>query len=148
MQLIRKEKLVDSRELQKSLTIAQILSILVNQRASLFLSIATSKRSIKFSNSSIFIEIGDSFFENWSLKLQDKLLINANYFDTNDAKTIYVVRRIDNKVVEHINVYRVSNVVYFQTIDIILKVLKSVYDNSNRKRNVRVKYFALKQDSS
>jgi len=79
------------------------------------------------------------------LKLHDKLIINENYFEINIARVAYVVERIGENVVKHINAYRVKNVVYFKIVDIIMKILKSVYKNSNRQRNVRQKYLALKQ---
>jgi len=65
------------------------------------------------------------------LKLYDKLIINENYFKIDIAKVTYVVEKIDKDVVEHINVYRVKNVVYFKIVNIIMKILKSVYENSN-----------------
>ncbi len=79
------------------------------------------------------------------MKLHDKLIINENYFEINIARVAYVVERIGENVVKHINAYRVKNVVYFKIVDIIMKILKSVYKNSNRQRNVRQKYLALKQ---
>ena len=79
------------------------------------------------------------------MKLYDKLIINENYFEIDIAKVAYVVERTSENVVEHINAYRVKNVVYFKIVDIIMKILKSVYKNSNRQRNVRQKYLALKQ---
>ncbi len=65
------------------------------------------------------------------MKLYDKLIINENYFKIDIAKVTYVVEKIDKDVVEHINVYRVKNVVYFKIVNIIMKILKSVYENSN-----------------
>ncbi len=80
------------------------------------------------------------------MKLHDKLIINENYFEINTAKATYVVERIGEDVVEHINAYQVKNVVYFKIVDIIMKILKNVYENSNRQRNARQKYLALKQE--
>jgi len=104
------------------------------------------KRFVKFLDSPIFISNNDSSFENWSLKLHDKLIINEDYFEIDIARVAYVVERIDEDVVEHINAYRVKNVVYFKTLDMIMKILKSVYENLDRQRNARQKYLILKQE--
>jgi len=80
------------------------------------------------------------------LKLHDKLIINENYFEIDIAKATYIVERIDEDVVEHINAYRVKNAIYFKIVDIMMKILKNVYENSNCQRNVRQKYLALKQE--
>jgi len=80
------------------------------------------------------------------LKLHDKLIINKNYFEINIARATYVVERIDENVVEHINAYRMKNVVYFKIVDIIMKILKSVYKDSNCQRNARQKYLTFKQE--
>ena len=79
------------------------------------------------------------------MKLYDKLIINENYFEINTTRVAYVVERIDENVVEHINAYRMKNVVYFKIVNIIMKILKNVYENSNCQRNARQKYLTLKQ---
>jgi len=73
------------------------------------------------------------------------LIINKNYFEIDIARVAYVVEKISEDVAKHINAYRVKNVVYFKIVDIIMKILKGVYENSNRQRNVRQKYLAFKQ---
>jgi len=59
---------------------------------------------------------------------------------------MYVIERIGENVVEHINAYRVKNAIYFKIVDIIMKILKGIYKNSNHQRNARQKYLALKQE--
>jgi len=71
------------------------------------------------------------------LKLYDKLIINEDYFEINIARATYVVERIGEDVVEHINAYWVKNVAYFKIVNIIMKILKGVYEDSNRQRNAR-----------
>ncbi len=78
------------------------------------------------------------------MKLHDKLIINKNYFEINIARVAYVVKRTSEDVVEHINAYRMKNAIYFKIVDIVIKILKSVYEDSNRQRNARQKYLALK----
>jgi len=78
------------------------------------------------------------------LKLHDKLIINKNYFEIDIARVAYVVKRISENVVEHINAYRMKNAIYFKIVDIMMKILKNVYEDLNRQRNARQKYLALK----
>jgi len=80
------------------------------------------------------------------LKLHDKLIINKNHFEIDTARAAYVVERIGENVVKHINTYRVKDAIYFKIVDMIIKILKSVYENLNRQRNARQKYLALKQE--
>jgi len=80
------------------------------------------------------------------LKLYDKLIINKNYFEIDITRAAYIVEKIGENVVEHINAYRMKNVVYFKIVNIIMKILKSVYEDLNRQRNARQKYLTLKQE--
>jgi len=80
------------------------------------------------------------------LKLYDKLIINENHFEIDTTRVAYVVERISEDVAKHINAYRMKNVAYFKIVDIIMKILKSVYEDSNCQRNARQKYLALKQE--
>ena len=74
------------------------------------------------------------------MKLHDKLTINENHFEIDIARAAYVV--------EHINAYRVKNAIYFKIVNMIIKILKDVYEDSNRQRNARQKYLALKQGTN
>jgi len=79
------------------------------------------------------------------LKLYDKLIIDKNYFEIDIARVAYVVERTSEDVVEHINAYRMKNAIYFKIVDMIMKILKSVYEDLDRQRNARQKYLTLKQ---
>jgi len=78
------------------------------------------------------------------LKLHDKLTINKNYFEINTTRVAYVVERTSEDVVEHINAYQVKDAIYFKIVDMVMKILKGVYENLDRQCNVRQKYLALK----
>ena len=65
------------------------------------------------------------------MKLHDKLIINKNYFEINIARVAYVVKRTSEDVVEHINAYRMKNAIYFKIVDMIMKILKGVYEDLN-----------------
>jgi len=79
------------------------------------------------------------------LKLYDKLIINKNHFKIDIARATYVVERIGEDVVKHINAYQVKNAIYFKIVDMMIKILKNVYKDLDRQRNARQKYLALKQ---
>ncbi len=79
------------------------------------------------------------------MKLYDKLIINKNHFKIDIARATYVVERIGEDVVKHINAYQVKNAIYFKIVDMMIKILKNVYKDLDRQRNARQKYLALKQ---
>ncbi len=49
------------------------------------------KRSAKFPDSPIFTGERDLEFEAWYFNMWDKLAINEDHFDTDKAKTVYVI---------------------------------------------------------
>lgn len=108
----------------------------------------TGKRSVKFPDPPIFIGDNNPPFEDWSLKLHDKLAINEDHFETDKARAAYAIGRTGGNASEHINAYRVTDAAYFKTVDMVIEVLRGVYADSDRQRNVRQKYLALKQGAS
>ena len=51
---------------------------------------------IKLSNSLIFIEINDSIWKTWNIKIVDKLNINANHYSTEKICIVYVIFRLED----------------------------------------------------
>ncbi len=49
---------------------------------------------IKLSNSFIFIEINNSIWKTWKIKIADKLDINANHYFTEKIHIVYVIFRL------------------------------------------------------
>jgi len=84
-------------------------------------------------------------FENWILKLYNKLILNKNYFETNTIKTIYTIEKIANIVAKYINIYRIKNSIYFTIQKIVIEILWDIYQDFDYIRNIRQKYIYFKQ---
>ncbi len=106
-----------NNQLQILLIATKIDMIKVHQEIRFFsiLSTTTKKRIAKFLDFSLFIDIENFLFENWILKLYNKLTLNKNYFEIDIIKTIYAIKRIADTIAKHINVYRIKDFVYFTT---------------------------------
>ncbi len=60
------------------------------------------KRSQKLSNSSLFTDEIESFWDDWQEKIRDKLKINVDHFDTDKVILIYIHFRINENAVKAI----------------------------------------------
>ncbi len=54
----------------------------------------------KLSNSSLFTDETESFWNNWQEKIRDKLKINVDHFDINRVILIYIHFRINENAVK------------------------------------------------
>ena len=102
------------------------------------------KRNTKHSDLSFFTDKKNSTFDDWSLRIQDKLLINENHFLSSVAQAIYVIFRIEEDASSHNSAYQINKFDYFQTLQVVIIVLNNVYVNLNRERNVRWVYIKLR----
>ena len=96
---------------------------------------SSSKRSAKFPDPPIFTgefteEDVSAQFENWVLHIHDKLQMNQDHFDSQAAKTAYVLTRLSGMAMSHINSYRAGDPTYFKTPDSVLSALKDIYIDS------------------
>ena len=67
----------------------------------------------------------------------NKFRTNEDYFDSKQIKAVYIIQRIDDEAVKHINVYRIVNVNYFIIFDIMFQVFKEIYKDINKFRKIR-----------
>ena len=110
------------------------------------------KRSAKFPDPPIFTEDFteediSSQFESWVLHIHDKLQINQDHFESQAAKTAYVLTRLSGMAMSHINSYRAGDPAYFKTADSVLSALKEIYNDPNQRENFRTSFRELKQDA-
>ena len=84
-------------------------------------------------------------FEDWVLKLYNKLILNKNYFEIDTIKTIYTIERIANAIAKYINIYWIKDSIYFTTQKIIIKIFRNIYQNFDCICNIRQKYISFKQ---
>ncbi len=59
-------------------------------------------KSFKFLNSFIFINEDESTWNNWRIKINDKLQTNVNHFDNKNICIIYVIFKLENDAAEYI----------------------------------------------
>ena len=78
--------------------------------------------------------------------MMNKLRTNENHFDSKQIKAVYVIQRIDDEAVKHVNVYQVVNAGYFIISEMMFQVLKEIYEDTDKLRKVRQEYLNLKQN--
>ncbi len=59
-------------------------------------------KSFKFLNSSVFIDEYESTWNNWRIKMNNKLQTNVDHFDNENICIIYVIFRLENDAAEYI----------------------------------------------
>jgi len=105
-------------------------------------------KSIKFPNSSIFIDTDESTWKSWIIKISDKLDINANHYSIEKLRIVYVTFRLNDDADEQIYAKRCIDAfsLYLSLIK-LLKHLNEIYDDQNRNRKCCREYNALKQSN-
>ena len=78
--------------------------------------------------------------------MMNKLRTNEDHFDSKQIKAVYVIQRIDDEAVKHVNVYRIVNASYFIIFEMMFQVFKEVYKDIDKSRKVKQEYLNLKQN--
>ena len=105
-------------------------------------------KSIKFPNSSIFIDTDESTWKSWIIKISDKLDVNANHYSIEKLRIVYVTFRLDDDANEQIYAKRRINALsLYLSLTKLLKHLNEIYDDQNRNWKCRREYNALKQSN-
>ena len=101
------------------------------------------KRFAKYVDSKVFIDDFEKKtnqlnlkFDEWLIKVTDKLFVNDNHYDIFFHKIITIINWIKNIIVIHITVYRRTDVNYFQIFNQVLQVLRDIYEKKNFKNNL------------
>ena len=103
-------------------------------------------KSFKFLNSSVFIDEDESTWNNWRIKMNDKLQTNVDHFNNENICIVYVISRLEDDAAEHIFARHWHDALHsYILIDKLFKHLKEIYDELNRNQKCRRKYNALKQ---
>ncbi len=101
---------------------------------------------IKLSNLLIFIEINDSIWETWNIKIADKLDVNTNHYSIEKIHIVYVIFRLEDDVDQQIYAkHHVDAFSFYQSLSELLKHLKEIYEDQNLIQKCHCKYIALKQ---
>ncbi len=102
-------------------------------------------KSFKFSNSSVFIDEDESTWNNWRVKMNNKLQTNVNHFDNENICIVYVISRLEDDAAEHIFTwYHYDASHSYISIYELFEHLKEIYDELNKNRKCCCKYNALK----
>ena len=77
--------------------------------------------------------------------MKNKLLINANYFDTKKLKIIYVLSRIENFAAKHLN-FRTREKSFFSFLssENMFVILKKMFADFNKKLTIINKFRVLR----
>ncbi len=105
-------------------------------------------KSIKFSNSSIFIDTDEFTWKSWIIKISDKLNINMNHYFIKKLHIVYVIFRLDDDADEQIYAkHCIDAFLLYLSLMKLLKHLNEIYDDQNRNQKCCCKYNALKQSN-
>ncbi len=114
-----------------------------------FIMFNSFKRSQKLSNSSLFTDETESFWDNWQEKIRDKLKINVNHFDTDRVILIYIHFRVNENAVKATLAWHQHNSLnLYKTINDLLDELAQLYDDLDKETNFQRKYANLIQEKS
>ncbi len=114
-----------------------------------FIMFNSFKRSQKLSNSSLFTDETESFWNDWQEKIHDKLEINVNHFNTDRVILIYIHFRIDENAVKATLAWCQHNSLnFYKMINDLLNELAQLYDDFDKETNFRRKYANLIQEKS
>ncbi len=103
-------------------------------------------KSFKFSNSPVFINEGESTWDSWRIKINDKLQANVDHFVDETICIVYVISRLEDDVAEHTFAWHHHDASHsYISIYKLLKHLEEIYENQNKNRKCRRKYNALRQ---
>ncbi len=103
-------------------------------------------KSLKFSNSSVFIDEDESTWNSWRIKINDKLQTNVDHFVDETICIVYVISRLKDDAAEHIFAWRRHDALHsYILIYKLLEHLEEIYENQNKNRKCRCKYNILRQ---
>ncbi len=107
------------------------------------------KQSQKLSNSSLFTDETESFWNDWQEKIRDKLKINVDHFNTDRVILIYIYFRInENTVKVTLTWCQHDSLNFYKMINDLLNELAQLYDDFDKETNFRREYANLIQEKS
>ncbi len=114
-----------------------------------FIMFNSFKQSQKLSNSSLFTDETESFWNDWQEKIRDKLKINVNHFDTDRVILIYIHFRINENAVKATLAWcQHDSLNLYKMINDLLDELAQLYDDFDKETNFQREYANLIQEKS
>ena len=110
---------------------------------------ASGKRTQKLPDPPLFVNGEAPTWDDWSGKIQDKLEINHDHYDSERAKIAYILSRLGGEAAEHTYARKnsKSNNPYV-TADEMLSELSEIYEDVDRENTYREQYKLLVQGIS
>jgi len=100
----------------------------------------------KFLNSFIFINKDELTWNNWRVKINNKLQTNVDHFNNENIYIVYMIFRLKDNVAEHIFAWHWHDALHsYILINKLFEHLKEIYDELNKNQKCHHKYNALKQ---
>jgi hypothetical protein len=106
-------------------------------------------RSAKISDPPVLTDGTDPTFENWKIQLQDKLTVNADHFETEEARKAYVFGRTGMDAQTHLRPrYADDSVNPFKSAEDMIGHLASIYEDPHKVQNARYDYRSLRMKTT
>ena len=97
----------------------------------------------------MFTNDDDPTWNAWFNAMLNKLIVNANHYSTKRSRIIYVVNRVEDKIVKIVTLRRQFELFNFYLIvKDVMNNLADVYKDIDRIENAMREYDSLRQDSA
>src|SRR5580658_4929081 len=108
-----------------------------------------SGKSTKLPDPPILTDGKDPTFENWRIQTQDKLRVNADHFQSMEAKKAYVFNRAGGDAQDHlVPRYKDGSTDPFLTAQSMIDYLATIYEDPYEVQNARLEYKSLSMKST
>jgi hypothetical protein len=108
-----------------------------------------SGKSTKLPDPPIFTDGKDPTFERWRVQTQDKLRVNADHFQSTEAKKAYVFSRTGGDAQNHLLPrYEDGSIDLFPTSQSMIDFLATIYEDPYKVQNARLEYKSLSMKST
>ena len=102
-------------------------------------------KSFKFLNLSVFIDEDELIWNNWRVKMNNKLQTNVDHFDNKNICIVYVISRLEDDAAEHIFAWCHYDALHsYISIYELFEHSKEIYNELNRNRKCSHEYNALR----
>ena len=107
-----------------------------------------ARRSTKQPDPPVFSEAdADPALDDWTLRIQDKLFLNGDHYQSDKEKTLYVIGRTAGTAAKHILAFRANDPDYFKTPDQVLRLLNNTMGDPYKRDNMRRAFKSLRQEN-
>jgi len=109
----------------------------------------TPKYSKKFPDPDPLSDGADPTFESWKLQMQGKFRVNADHFEDEEAKMLYLFNRTSGNAQKHLQPrYDDKSQVRFTCVREMIEHLEAIYVNPNKVRDAQFDYNRLTMKTS